>query len=656
MIDLIAVLRRIANQGVAETFDQSTDSLEAIANAIAAMGFGPGISLWMFGRCAAAMAPSMTIITTDNLGVVLPNDVFNNEFWMQVIHNASAPGAAPEREIRRITDFVGATQTFTTDAFTANLEPGDLVAIFHESILPVEILGFGTLDTSSDTVPADSTRAAGHVWENDNYFRGCLLMPTEGNCRFQPRRIVQYTNATGVFTIDPNNPFSQATGLVDYVIIGSQAEFVPAGGGSNNRTPSDVIGMKDEVIPAMNVAPGTIMIDTIVHHVKAILERVGATPADPDDSLLTSVGQRDATASLDDLSDVTTTDVEAKLRRILLRMSGAGVFSATIQGAARTELDTMLEQLATYLVAAGAAMALQVNGNVARTNLQQALTDYFAAFGCDGANVFNPTIQGAARTDLDAALYNTATYFSALGAAMALQVNGNPARTNLEQALSDYFAVVGCDGANIFSTTIQGVARTTIEAAFDGLAAYFVAAGGALSVTIDPGGAARTTLATLWNDLGQMLAGAAGITTFPARALPAAGVSLAEVERYIAELKPHFDTPTALTHTTVSAAPTEDTAFTTAAVGPGLLHAIFFLNNLVAGDDITFRVYQFDSVSAAYQLLSEQQFVGVQINKVWTISGLYVDAVAHIQVRTLRTSGTNRSFGSRRSIYQQPVA
>ncbi|MDP2659852.1 MAG: hypothetical protein Q8R28_03895, partial [Dehalococcoidia bacterium] len=116
LIDLIANLRRIQSQGAAETFDQTTDSLEAISNAIAAMGFGPGVSLWMFGRCAAAMAPSTTIITTDNLGAVLPDDVFNNEFWMQVIHNTSAPGTAPEREIRRITGFVGATQTFTTDA------------------------------------------------------------------------------------------------------------------------------------------------------------------------------------------------------------------------------------------------------------------------------------------------------------------------------------------------------------------------------------------------------------------------------------------------------------------------------------------------------------------------------------------------------------
>ncbi len=42
-------------------------------------------------------------------------------------------------------------------------------------------------------------------------------MPTEGNCRFQPRPIAHYVAATGVFTLA--EPFSQAPGAVDYVII-----------------------------------------------------------------------------------------------------------------------------------------------------------------------------------------------------------------------------------------------------------------------------------------------------------------------------------------------------------------------------------------------------------------------------------------------------
>ena len=215
-MDWITYFRRIMNKDANETFDPALHSLEAIA---AAIGIGPGVGLWMFGVCDAAMVGSTTVVTTNNLGTSLPDDIFNDEFWMQVIHNANAPGTAPEREIRRITNFVGATQTFTVDAFSANVEADDLVAILHESIMPTEIMAFGTLDTSSTTVPADSTRAALYAWENNDYFKGGLLIPTEGACRFQARPIRSSIAATGVFTLD--EPFSQAPGLVDYIIVTS---------------------------------------------------------------------------------------------------------------------------------------------------------------------------------------------------------------------------------------------------------------------------------------------------------------------------------------------------------------------------------------------------------------------------------------------------
>jgi hypothetical protein len=214
MLDLVKYLRDIQNMDANETFDPTTDSLEALSTAISAMGFGPGVSLWMFGRCATGMAASQTVITTDNLTATLPNDIFNDEFYMAVIHNANAVGTAPEGEWRRISDFVGATQTFTTDGFSANVEENDLVMIIHESILFGQPLGRGTLDTSSQTVPADSTRT-----EGNDYFKGYLLMATEGAARFQPRPIRQYIGATGVFVLD--EPLTTAPGTVDYVVLPS---------------------------------------------------------------------------------------------------------------------------------------------------------------------------------------------------------------------------------------------------------------------------------------------------------------------------------------------------------------------------------------------------------------------------------------------------
>ncbi len=114
------------------------------------------------------------------------------------------------------------------------------------------------------------------------------------------------------------------------------------------------------------------------------------------------IGLKSASATSDNMSDITTTSLHAKMRLILNRLS-SDAFTATIQGSAHTELDTILAQLATYLSASGAAMSIQVNNNTARTNLEQALEDLLAVIGCDGANVFNPSIGGAPRTDLDAA-------------------------------------------------------------------------------------------------------------------------------------------------------------------------------------------------------------------------------------------------------------
>lgn len=223
---------------------------------------GPSVSLWMFGHCSPAMGASPNTIVCPNLAG-LGDNIFNNEFWMQSI---KATVAATERQIRRITDYTSATGTFIVDPFANNVSPGDDVTIFHESIMSHEILGFGTITTSSATVPRDATRA-----EVADYFNGCLLMPTEGDCRFQPRRIVDYA-ANGTFTIDPNNPFTVATGAVDYVIIGDQTEFVPGVDGENNRTPSDVIGSKTDT--AILVSDD---VSSVIRYLKGILNTVVAT-------------------------------------------------------------------------------------------------------------------------------------------------------------------------------------------------------------------------------------------------------------------------------------------------------------------------------------------------------------------------------------------
>ena len=216
IIDQIgAKLRRIMNMNAAETFDQATDSLEAISDAVGAIPPSPSALL---GICSVGMVASTTTIVCGNLADIFEDDTFNSRFVMIVIKNNNSLLGAPEMERRDITDFVGLTATFTTEAFSANVEASDEVLI-----LPVElatrISAVGILTTSSATVPADVTRRAADA---SDYWNGCLLMPLSGVCAFQPRRINDFTTATGVFTLDTTTPFTAAPGTVPYAILPDQ--------------------------------------------------------------------------------------------------------------------------------------------------------------------------------------------------------------------------------------------------------------------------------------------------------------------------------------------------------------------------------------------------------------------------------------------------
>ena len=61
------------------------------------------------------------------------DDFFNNQWYMQILHNDNSATNAPEKEVRQITDYASATGTFTMTAFSAAVEAGDLCLILHES-------------------------------------------------------------------------------------------------------------------------------------------------------------------------------------------------------------------------------------------------------------------------------------------------------------------------------------------------------------------------------------------------------------------------------------------------------------------------------------------------------------------------------------------
>lgn len=351
----------------------------------------------------------------------------------------------------------------------------------------------------------------------DDYFNGeWWVQVTKGSTtppEGQWRNITGYDSDTGLFTVSP--AFGADIAVSDELLFIHEYQYA--------------LGARDDTAPAMNVAPADT--DSVIQHVKALRETVGQEPLDNDDSLHTSLGQQNATATADDLSDIATTTAQSKLSRLLLRFS-ANAFSATIRGSAKTDVEGMFGEMATYFVASGGAFADKVNNKTLRTNLEDILQDFFLTVGCDGANEFKTTIQAAAatQTTIEAALDALATYFSASGAVWGVQQNNQTSRTNLEQVWEDYLAVVGVDGTNVltninnaaaatfnaqnqafaklwgadaanaFDPTIQGATKANLDLALEALADYNAASGAAISVQMN-NQTARTNFELVWEDL-----------------------------------------------------------------------------------------------------------------------------------------------------------
>lgn len=131
----------------------------------------PSVGLWMLGEVSDAAG--LNIVRCDNLAG-FNNDIFNDNFYMQVLLNFDAPGTAPEGEIRLITNYA-IDGTFTVNPFSAAVGVGDLVAIIHESQINVWVTvdqifnlvnAILTLKESGGTITTDGTEQ--DVYRNDS--------------------------------------------------------------------------------------------------------------------------------------------------------------------------------------------------------------------------------------------------------------------------------------------------------------------------------------------------------------------------------------------------------------------------------------------------------------------------------------------------------
>jgi len=252
----------------------------------------------------------------------------NGQYFIFVFRDVAGAAAMPQGEFRLLQTYVSATGMFTHEAFSVDLTNGDEILIIHQSqLFPGAVSGYGVFDTSSTTVPADSTRAARYPWEVADQFKGMLLMPVMGDCRFIARRIVSFTLAGGIFTLDPNNPFPALPGNAEYLILQDQTEFVPGVNATINRTPSDVIGGKADTAsddPDVNDLSLMRLLKSLMRVWKCVIPNIDVPLAAIDSVLTTnpSAGAPDAENTIMDLA--ITAGTMYKLEDIIIKVSGYG--------------------------------------------------------------------------------------------------------------------------------------------------------------------------------------------------------------------------------------------------------------------------------------------------------------------------------------------
>jgi len=240
------------------------DEILIVSPYLAAMGMLYGErsgALAYLGQCPVGMAASNNTIVCPNLGY-FPNDTFNNSYQMIVIRNANAPGVAPEMEMRRITDFVTGSGTFTTEAFSANVEENDIVLIIHNSVA-AQISTFGIADAGSGVgAVVDAART-----EADDWWNGQTIMMLSGAARGQKRPIADFDAATDTITPAPNFDAAVAAGDL-YVILAHYNPIVPRTADDvANYLTSEVVGRKDDtgITASTNTA-------SIMRYLKGIMD------------------------------------------------------------------------------------------------------------------------------------------------------------------------------------------------------------------------------------------------------------------------------------------------------------------------------------------------------------------------------------------------
>jgi len=190
--------------------DQIIIMTDAFADGIEGTGQGG-----MFFTGTVTTATSTSVFAVADL-ISKGDDRFNEDYYVKIIRDAGGANVAPEFEIRDITDFVSATGTITTVAFSVAPGVGDLIGVIHRSMIKDDLPGalqyhgivvltgidaIGALEDPNDSCYVLPLRGYG-----DDYFNYCgywlkVVQTTDGAAPLGEKiAIVSYVSASGLFT------------------------------------------------------------------------------------------------------------------------------------------------------------------------------------------------------------------------------------------------------------------------------------------------------------------------------------------------------------------------------------------------------------------------------------------------------------------------
>lgn len=364
-----------------------------------------------------------------------------------------AAAAAPEHEVRKITDYVSLTGTFTVDTFTQVVGVLDEILVIHESLVS---LGRDDANNVFDSSTVTKNRD-GSVLERTEFIIDAL-MGTQFRTEQSHAGTVE-ENAFEMFNISLFDLDSGAIASADISIAAITATMEKSTGGADfsnaGITQPTFLKADGRVYCSYQFLAAQWTVGDLYRLTVTGITAVVDTETVYCPTMVWSNAVLES-ATID-------TNVETILSE-LAGAAGVASFPAAANPGDAVSLAEVIRAILTSMVGGDDFDGYTNISNSANVSLNAIAQKFAATLGIDAANTFSTAVHGEAQTTIEAALSAIATYMVAAGGDFSKKVNNLTLRTNLEDIIQDICAVIGVDAANVWSTSISGATQTTIEA------------------------------------------------------------------------------------------------------------------------------------------------------------------------------------------------